>query len=198
MFKRAPSELRRKRGGGIPAGPRGEIALLLREPRAMETSVLLHRLRLLFRGALCLAPAGTAVESLVRAGFTSRDFLGGVARQPTTWCNEGQDAGQFWTDFIRDTAPVFRLPTIEQLSQFIQPTWQALIDGAKHVDERLTEIIDELPLLGIVMATRWGYKRNEAEAKRHPGYGMCDVHVRMVRSLTALTMATNSSCLLLK
>ncbi len=24
---------------------------------------------------------------------------------------------------------------------------------------------------------------DEAEAKRHPGYGMCDVHVRMVRSL---------------
>ncbi|MTA15381.1 MAG: glycosyl transferase, partial [Actinobacteria bacterium] len=27
-----------------------------------------------------------------------------------------QTAGQFWTDFIRDTAPVCRLPTIEQLS----------------------------------------------------------------------------------
>src|SRR4051794_8755155 len=37
-------------------------------------------------------------------------------------------AGQFWTDFIRDTAPEFRKPTIEQLSTFVQPTWQALID----------------------------------------------------------------------
>jgi len=52
--------------------------------------------------------------------------------------------GQFWIDFIRDTAPIFRKPTIEQLGQFIQPTWQALIDGAKYVDGRLREIIDEL------------------------------------------------------
>jgi MGT family glycosyltransferase len=53
-----------------------------------------------------------------------------------------QSAGQFWTDFIRETAPVFRLPTIEQLSQFVQPTWQALIDGAKYCQPQLLEIID--------------------------------------------------------
>ncbi len=52
--------------------------------------------------------------------------------------------GQFWKDFIRDTAPVFRKPTIEQLGEFIAPTFQALIDGAKYVDARLTEIIGEL------------------------------------------------------
>jgi len=52
--------------------------------------------------------------------------------------------GQFWIDFIRDTAPIFRKPTIEQLGEFIAPTWQALIDGAKYVDDRLGEIIDEL------------------------------------------------------
>jgi MGT family glycosyltransferase len=52
--------------------------------------------------------------------------------------------GQFWKDFIRDTAPVFRKPTIEQLGDFIAPTFQALIDGAKYVDARLTEIIGEL------------------------------------------------------
>jgi MGT family glycosyltransferase len=52
--------------------------------------------------------------------------------------------GQFWKDFIRDTAPVFRRPTIEQLEGFIAPTFQALCDGARYVDERLTEIIDEL------------------------------------------------------
>jgi MGT family glycosyltransferase len=52
--------------------------------------------------------------------------------------------GQFWKDFIRDTAPVFRRPTIEQLSGFIQPTWQALCDGARYVEPRLREIIDEL------------------------------------------------------
>src|SRR5438552_2316553 len=52
--------------------------------------------------------------------------------------------GQFWIDFIRDTAPIFRKQTIEQLGEFIQPTWQALIDGAKYVDRRLREVIDEL------------------------------------------------------
>ena len=50
-------------------------------------------------------------------------------------------AGQFWIDFIRDTAPVFRLPTIEQLTQFIQPTWQELIDGAMYCQPQLQEII---------------------------------------------------------
>jgi MGT family glycosyltransferase len=52
--------------------------------------------------------------------------------------------GQFWKDFIRETAPVFRKPTIEQLREFIAPTFQALIDGAKFVDDRLLEIIDEV------------------------------------------------------
>ena len=52
--------------------------------------------------------------------------------------------GQFWKDFIRDTAPVFRKPTIAQLGEFIAPTFQALIDGAKYVDDRLCAIIDEL------------------------------------------------------
>ena len=52
--------------------------------------------------------------------------------------------GQFWIDFIRDTAPVFRKPTIEQLGEFIAPTWRALVDGAMYVHPRLTEIIDEL------------------------------------------------------
>jgi UDP:flavonoid glycosyltransferase YjiC (YdhE family) len=57
---------------------------------------------------------------------------------------EPEVPGQFWIDFIRDTAPVFRKPTIEQLGEFIAPTWQALIDGAKYVDPRLAEIFDEL------------------------------------------------------
>jgi MGT family glycosyltransferase len=52
--------------------------------------------------------------------------------------------GQFWKDYIRDTAPVFRKPTIEQLEGFIAPTFEALVDGARYVDERLAEIIDEV------------------------------------------------------
>jgi UDP:flavonoid glycosyltransferase YjiC (YdhE family) len=57
---------------------------------------------------------------------------------------EPEVPGQFWIDFIRDTAPVFRKPTIEQLGEFIGPTFQALVDGAKYVDDRLTEIFDEV------------------------------------------------------
>ena len=52
------------------------------------------------------------------------------------------DAGQFWTDFIRETSPEFRKPTIEQLTTFVQPTWRALIDGARHCEPRLREIIE--------------------------------------------------------
>jgi MGT family glycosyltransferase len=52
--------------------------------------------------------------------------------------------GQFWIDFIRDTAPVFRKSTLDQLGEFMAPTWQALIDGSKYVNPRLAEIFDEL------------------------------------------------------
>jgi MGT family glycosyltransferase len=55
-----------------------------------------------------------------------------------------EEPGQFWKDFIRGTGPVFRKPTIEQLEGFIQPTWQALIDGSKHVDDRLREIFEDV------------------------------------------------------
>jgi MGT family glycosyltransferase len=55
-----------------------------------------------------------------------------------------EEPGQFWKDFIRETAPVFRQPTIEQLGAFIAPTFEALLDGARYVDDRLREIFDEL------------------------------------------------------
>src|SRR6476661_461049 len=37
------------------------------------------------------------------------------------------DPGSFWTEFIRETAPEFRKPTVEQLATFVHPTWQALV-----------------------------------------------------------------------
>src|SRR5436190_2173390 len=55
-----------------------------------------------------------------------------------------EEPGQFWKDFIRETAPVFRKSTFDQLSEFMAPTWQALIDGARYVDDRLVEIFEEL------------------------------------------------------
>ena len=62
----------------------------------------------------------------------------------------GEAPGQFWKDFIRDTAPEFRRTTIEQLSTFLQPTWQALIDGSMYVNDRLTQIFEDLRLDVIV------------------------------------------------
>src|SRR3978361_1925389 len=52
-----------------------------------------------------------------------------------------QDAGGFWTHFTIKTAPGSRKPTIQQLESFIQPTYQALIDGAKYCEPRLREIV---------------------------------------------------------
>jgi MGT family glycosyltransferase len=56
---------------------------------------------------------------------------------------EPEEPGQFWKDFIRDTAPVFRKSTLEQIGEFIEPTWQALVDDARYVDDRLGEILVE-------------------------------------------------------
>jgi MGT family glycosyltransferase len=53
-----------------------------------------------------------------------------------------QDVGQFWKDFIRDTSPEFRKPTMDQLATFMQPTWQALIDGSRYCEPQLREIIE--------------------------------------------------------
>jgi hypothetical protein len=47
-----------------------------------------------------------------------------------------EQPGQFWKDFVRDTAPVFRTSPLEQLEGFIAPTWQALVDGASRVSPR--------------------------------------------------------------
>ncbi|MGH2631281.1 MAG: glycosyltransferase [Actinomycetota bacterium] len=56
--------------------------------------------------------------------------------------DEDQDAGQFWTDFITETAPEFRKPTIEQLTTFIEPVFASLIDGATYCEPQLQEILD--------------------------------------------------------
>jgi MGT family glycosyltransferase len=57
---------------------------------------------------------------------------------------EVPDAGKFWKDFIRETAPEFRKPTVDQLSTFMQPTWQALIDGSMYCEPQLKEIIERV------------------------------------------------------
>jgi UDP:flavonoid glycosyltransferase YjiC (YdhE family) len=83
------------------------------------------------------------VEESFAGNLESRGFEERLMRlgPPPT---EPEVPGQFWIDFIRDTAPVFRKSTLEQIGEFIQPTWQALIDGAKYVNPRLEEILGEL------------------------------------------------------
>jgi MGT family glycosyltransferase len=84
--------------------------------------------------------AGTLAEQ----GFEERLMrLGPAPAEPET-------PGQFWKDFVSETAPVFRDTTTEQLDGFVIPTWRALLDGARYVDERLAEIFDELDVDVIV------------------------------------------------
>jgi MGT family glycosyltransferase len=78
--------------------------------------------------------------SLEAQGFEER--LMRLGPPPETETEE--EPGQFWKDFIRETAPVFRKPTLDQLAEFIEPTFRALCDGARYVDDRLAEILDEV------------------------------------------------------
>ena len=55
-----------------------------------------------------------------------------------------EEPGQFWKDFIRDTAPHFRESTQEQLATLIFPIWEQLIAGAMYVEERLGEIFADV------------------------------------------------------
>src|SRR4051794_11342997 len=76
--------------------------------------------------------------TLEAQGFEERLMLLGPAPETE------EVPGQFWKDFVAENAPVFRRPTVEQIEGFMAPTYQALVDGSRYVDERLVEIIDEL------------------------------------------------------
>ncbi|MCD0449619.1 glycosyl transferase [Actinocorallia sp. API 0066] len=51
------------------------------------------------------------------------------------------DAGQFWKDFIRASAPEFRKSTLEQLDTSVRPIWEELIAGVRYCEPQLREII---------------------------------------------------------
>ncbi|MEW9547685.1 glycosyltransferase [Nonomuraea sp. NPDC050783] len=57
---------------------------------------------------------------------------------------EEQDAGQFWKDFIRETAPEYRKSTKEQLETVTKPIWAELIEGAKYCEPQLKAIIERV------------------------------------------------------
>jgi MGT family glycosyltransferase len=98
-----------------------------------------HRLAKLGHRVVFAAEASWAGK-LTTLGF-EEDL---VNLAPPAPADANADAGQFWTDFIRTTAPEFRKPTIEQLESFIKPTWQALIDGAIYCENQLRQIIQRV------------------------------------------------------
>ncbi len=90
--------------------------------------------RLLQRGHRVVFAAESSWKGKLEALGFEEDL---VDLAPPPEGDDEQDAGQFWKDFIRDTAPEFRKPTIEQLATFVQPTWQALIDGTMYCEPQL-------------------------------------------------------------
>lgn len=83
-------------------------------------------------------------EDLVE--LSARDNAGGTQSEEVEDSDDAGSsaaaAGQFWTEFVKETAPVFRLPTVQQLEHFIRPTWQALLDGARFVQGQLEEVLE--------------------------------------------------------
>ena len=78
---------------------------------------------------------------LAALGF-EEDLVDLAAPAPAGSDAEGQaDPGAFWKEFIRDTAPQFRKPTVDQLETFMAPTWKALVDGAVYCEPQLRQII---------------------------------------------------------
>ena len=57
---------------------------------------------------------------------------------------EPQSAGQFWKDYVAAIVPQFARPTDEQLTTVIRPIWEELIAGARYVEPRLRDVIDDV------------------------------------------------------
>jgi len=76
--------------------------------------------------------------TLEAKGFEERLMrLGPPPEQP-------EEPGQFWKDFIANTAPHFRESTFEQIRTLIAPIWESLIEGALYVEPRLRAIFADL------------------------------------------------------
>src|SRR5688572_21619513 len=79
------------------------------------------------------------VEESFAGSLTAKGFEERLMRlQPPPEVPE--EPGQFWKDFIRDTAPQFRKSTTEQIESLTLPIWEQLVAGAIYVEECLGEI----------------------------------------------------------
>ena len=57
---------------------------------------------------------------------------------------EPEAVGGGWAEFVRETSPQFRRPTIEQLATVTAPIWAEFVEGAEYSHDRLTEIWADL------------------------------------------------------
>jgi MGT family glycosyltransferase len=53
-------------------------------------------------------------------------------------------AGAFWKNFIASHLPHFRLSPIEQLSTYVVPVWESVVDSALYVEGGLAQALDEI------------------------------------------------------
>ena len=53
-------------------------------------------------------------------------------------------AGAFWKNFIASHLPHFRLSPITQLSTYVVPVWESVVDSAIYVENGLAQALDEL------------------------------------------------------
>src|SRR3954465_6279648 len=59
---------------------------------------------------------------------------------------EGEETvGGGWAEFVRETSPQFRKPTIEQLETVTAPIWPEFVHGPEDSPDRLLHLWAELP-----------------------------------------------------
>lgn len=79
------------------------------------------------------------IEDSFKGTLTAKGFEEALMRlKPASETPE--QPGQFWKDFIRDTAPEFQKSTMEQIETLTKPIWAELIGGSMYVNHRLEEI----------------------------------------------------------
>jgi hypothetical protein len=106
-------------------------------------AVRLYLLQPHYRSTIEYSDAAIA-ESAAALGRID-NFVERATERVGSWPPEvPEEPGQFWKDFIRDTAPHFRTSTTEQLESLILPIWWQLVSGAIYVEERLGEIFTEV------------------------------------------------------
>jgi MGT family glycosyltransferase len=53
-------------------------------------------------------------------------------------------AGAFWKNFIASHLPHFRLSPLEQLSTYVVPVWESVVDSALYVESGLARALEEI------------------------------------------------------